>query len=81
MGVFALPLPNIVITSDIATQDWERLKTPAWRSFKQTLEGRYKATAFENLPTIAGLSLGKPAHAPNDLLYIYPRITLYTLKP
>lgn len=78
--VLSPPLPGVVITSDLATEDWERLRLPAWREFKRVLETNYAAHVFENTPSIFGLDLGKPAYVPNDLLYIYPRVTVYTLR-
>ena len=79
-SVMAPPLPDSVILSDIATQDWERLATPGWKQFKDSLQ-TYTPNVFENLPSAAGIKLGKPGHVPNDLLYIYPRITVYTRRP
>jgi hypothetical protein len=80
-SVFEPTLPDAAIVSDIATQDWDRLRTPGWTAFKERLDKDYSARVFENEPTIFGVSLGKPAHVPNDLLYIYPRVTVYTRNP
>ncbi len=80
VSVFEPTLPDAVILSDIATQDWERLKIPEWTALKERLS-RYTPNVFECVPSFAGINLGKPDHVPNDLLYIYPRITIYTRKP
>ena len=80
VSVFEPTPPYAVILSDIATQDWERLKLPEWTPFKERLRG-YIPNVFETIPSFAGISLGKPTHVPNDLLYIYPRVTVYTRSP
>jgi hypothetical protein len=80
-SVFEPTKPDAVILSDIATQDWERLALPQWQTFKERLEPDYSPTVFEHEPSILGVSLGKPAHVPNDLLYIFPRITVHTREP
>ncbi len=75
--VFAPPPPSAVVLSDIATEDWARLDYPGWKPFKSRLDAEYVPTVYQNLPSFAGISFGKPDYVPNDLLYIYPRVTLY----
>ncbi|MGC8668738.1 MAG: glycosyltransferase family 39 protein [Chthonomonadales bacterium] len=76
-GVFEPDMPAYVILSDLETEDWERLRYPPWLRFQSRLAG-YKAHVFQNVPEWAGISLGKGRYVPNDLLYVYPRITVYT---
>ena len=74
------PEPTYVIVSDIASEDWERLQIPEWLSIKRKLDTDYVRGDFQNDPSIFGISFGKPDFVPNDLLYIYPRISIYTRK-
>ncbi len=74
------PLPNAIILSDIETQDWQRLNLPAWQPFRDVLAASYVPHVFENRPSLAGFDFGKPDYVPHDLLYIYPRITVYTRR-
>src|SRR5262249_18643919 len=77
-GVLDPPLPDAVILSDIETQDWQRLNLPAWQTFRDVLVKNYTPHVFENRPRIPGFDFGKPEIVPHDLLYIYPRTTIYT---
>lgn len=78
--VLAPPLPDVVLLSDLESQDAIRLNLPAARQFLGTLRANYTAREFQNRPSLFGLDFGKPAYVPNDWLYIYPRITLYTKR-
>jgi hypothetical protein len=80
MDVFAPPLPDYVILSDLQSEDWLRIGFAPALSFMEMLRTRYSARIFENTPSIFGLDFGKPAYVPNDWLYTYPRVTLYTRK-
>jgi len=76
LSVFQPDLPRFVILSDLETEDWQRLDYPPWLAFRAHLAG-YRTRVFQNVPRWCGISLGKPAYVPNDMLYIYPRVTVY----
>ena len=75
-----IPPPDYVLLSDFETEDMDRLHDSRAMPWLATVRGQYSARAFENVPSVLGLSLGKPAWLPNDWLYICPRITLYTRR-
>jgi len=79
-AVFDPPLPDIVLLSDIESQDALRVNWEPARPFFETLRTHYTTREFQNTPSLFGIDLGKPAYVPNDWLYIYPRITLYTRR-
>lgn len=79
-SVLAAPKPDAVIVSDLETQDAERLHYLPAVHFLQQVRNAYEPVVFENMPTVCGLRLGKPAVLPNDWLYIYPRVTVYRLR-
>lgn len=76
-SVLAEPLPEYVIVSDIESEDALRLRLPDAMRFFDTLKANYAVFVFENRPRLLGLEIGKAEYVPNDLLYIYPRITIY----
>ena len=78
-AVFSPP-PDYVLLSDVESQDAERLNLAPARAFLETLRREYQPRVFQNTPAIFGLEFGKPSYVPNDWLYIYPRITLYTRR-
>lgn len=79
-AVFEPDAPRYVILSDLETEDWQRLRYPPWLRFQEHLAG-YTPHVFQNVPGWAGISLGKPGYVPNDLLYVYPRVTVYVRQP
>ncbi len=79
-NVLSAPSPDFVVVSDIATEDWDRLKDVRWMEFKRILDSGYTRNDFQKSPSIFGINFGKPAYVPNDILYIYPRVTVYTKK-
>ena len=75
--VLAPPRPHYVVVSSLLTDDWERLRLPAWREFRGILEREYKPVVFENPLRLFGIRLPRPRRGPHDMLYVWPRITIY----
>lgn len=72
--------PIYFIVSDIESEDARRIGWKPARPFFTLFEQQYTPTVFENTPSIFGIGYGKPGYVPNDWLYIYPRIIIYTWK-
>lgn len=81
LAVLAEPEPDMVILSDAETQEVERLREPRGMAFLAAVRSRYAPRTFANVPSIFGLSLGRPAWLPNDWLYTQPRVWLYERRP
>ncbi|MCC6731280.1 MAG: glycosyltransferase family 39 protein [Chthonomonadales bacterium] len=75
--VFEPTPPDLVLLSDLETQSAMRLHYPPAMRFADHLNPGYRATVWENVPSLLGISIGKPPNLPIDLLYICPRVTLY----
>lgn len=72
--------PSYFVVSDIESEDARRLNWQPAQPFFKLFAEQYTPTVFDNTPSIFGIDLGKPSYVPNDWLYAYPRITLYTRK-
>jgi hypothetical protein len=72
------PLPDAVIISNIESDDALRVKLPAASAFFQRLQAHFSKTEFAPAATLPGLAQRR--FLPNDLLYIQPRITVYTRR-
>jgi len=80
-GEVLTPLPDYVLLSNIESADALRIHWAPARSFMNQLEAHYRPRVFENECTWWGLiRWSTPRYAPNDWLYIMPRITLYMRK-
>jgi len=80
LAVLAPPEPDVVVLSDAETQEVERLRDPRALEFLERVRARYRPRVFESVPSIFGLSLGKPRWLPNDWLYTQPRVTVYEFR-
>lgn len=81
LSIFQPELPDRVILSDLATEDWERLQYKPWLDFKKVLNDSYMVGYQKgNNVWLGGFSLERPDYLPNDILYICPRITVYFRK-
>ena len=80
LSVLAPPEPDVVVLSDAETQEVERLRDPRALEFLERVRARYRPRVFESVPSIFGLSLGKPRWLPNDWLYTQPRVTVYEFR-
>jgi 4-amino-4-deoxy-L-arabinose transferase-like glycosyltransferase len=70
------PPPTVVTVSDLESQDALRLRVESAVAFMAALQPR-REQAFEGRAEALGLRLRKEPTLPNDLLYIWPRVTLY----
>ncbi|MCX6358925.1 MAG: glycosyltransferase family 39 protein [Armatimonadetes bacterium] len=70
------PPPTVVAVGDLESQDALRLRVASAVAFMAALRPR-RAQAFEGRAEALGLRLRKEPTLPNDLLYIWPRVTLY----
>lgn len=70
------PSPTVVAVSDLESQDALRLRVESAMAFMSALKPR-REQMFEGRANALGMSLRKEPTLPNDLLYIWPRVTLY----
>jgi hypothetical protein len=74
------PAPACVITTDIGSADALRIGLPNAVTFFDRLKQTHVPFTFATTRTILGVGILKPAHLPNDLLYMQPTVTVYLRK-
>lgn len=74
------PMPDYVLLSNIESADAIRVNWAPARPFLEVLKAHYVPRVFENERLLWGIRWENPQYAPNDWLYIMPRIALYTRK-
>ncbi len=79
MRVFDPP-PDYALLSASESDPAIRLDWAPARPFLARLQADYKVQVFENTRGLFGIPIQRPTRAPDDWLYIFPRITLYTRR-
>jgi hypothetical protein len=71
------PAPDFVVISASESYHAERLRLPGALAFLASLREGYERLVFENRQSIFGVEVDRPERAPEDWLYIFPRVVIY----
>lgn len=71
------PEPDFVVVSASESYHAERLRLPSALAFLASLREGYERLVFENRQSIFGVEVDRPERAPEDWLYIFPRVVIY----
>jgi hypothetical protein len=79
LTIFQPSPPQHVILSNLESED--ALRVVGWgnaRAFMARVQAEYGPRVFESRRSVLGVPLPNPSRAPNDWMYIFPRVTLFT---